>query len=73
MESDTLMVMDFWHEHCLLCLRFNPVFDEIADEYAGRVKFVTLNILEKPENREIPSDTASWGPPPSSSSARADP
>jgi thioredoxin-like negative regulator of GroEL len=32
------------------------MFDEAAQEYAGRMKFVKLNILEDPGNQEIASN-----------------
>lgn len=52
-ESEVLTVVDFWHEHCPWCIRLNPIFREMAEEYEGKVKFVKLNVLESPENREI--------------------
>jgi len=53
LRSDILMVVDFWHEHCPWCIRLNPIFDEIAKEYKGKINFAKLNVLENPENREI--------------------
>ncbi len=53
LESEILTIVDFWHERCPWCIRLNPVFSEVADEYDGKVKFVKLNILETPENRKI--------------------
>ena len=52
-ESGVLTVVDFWHNHCPWCIRLDPVFREVAEEYEGRIKFVKLNVLESPENREI--------------------
>jgi len=53
LRSDKLTVVDFWHEHCPWCRRLSPIFDEVAAEYEGRVKFTKLNVLESPSNREI--------------------
>lgn len=53
LQSDILTVVDFWHERCPWCLRLEPVYREVAEEYKGRVKFVKLNVLETSENREI--------------------
>jgi len=53
LESDVLAVVDFWHERCPWCLRLNPVIDEVAEEYEGRVKFVKFNVLARPENRDV--------------------
>lgn len=53
LRSEVLTVVDFWHNRCPWCLRLNPVFDEVAEEYKGKIKFVKLNVLENPSNREI--------------------
>jgi len=53
LKSDILTVVDFWHNRCPWCLRLNPIFNEVAEEYKGKIKFVKLNILESPANREI--------------------
>jgi len=46
-ESGVLTVVDFWHNHCPWCIRLDPVFREVAEEYEGRIKFVKLNVLER--------------------------
>jgi len=48
-----LTVVDFWHNHCPWCIRLNPMFDDVAEEYKGRVRFAKLNILESPDNQKI--------------------
>jgi len=53
LRSDILTVVDFWHNRCPWCLRLNPIFNEVAEEYKGKIKFVKLNILETSANREI--------------------
>jgi thioredoxin 1 len=63
LKSNVLTVVDFWHEHCPWCLRLNPVLDEIADEYGENVKFVKLNVLETPGNREIAIQYGVMGTP----------
>jgi thioredoxin 1 len=52
-KSDILTAVYFWHERCSWCARFSPVFAKVAQEYQGRARFVKLNILEDPSNREI--------------------
>ena len=56
LKSDILTVVDFWHNRCPWCLRLNPIFNEVTEEYKGKIKFVKLNILETPANREIAID-----------------
>jgi len=53
LKSDILTVVDFWHNRCPYCLMLDPIFNEIAEEYKDKIKFVKLNILEDPANREI--------------------
>jgi thioredoxin len=53
LQSDILTVVDFWHDRCPWCIKFNPTYDEVAEEYGGKIKFVKLNILENQENRKI--------------------
>jgi len=52
-QSDMLTVVYFWHERCPWCMGLNPIFDEIAREYAGKIRFAKLNILESAANQEI--------------------
>lgn len=53
LQSDILTVVDFWHDRCPWCLRLNPIIDEVAKEYEGKIKFVKLNVLTISANREI--------------------
>lgn len=53
LNSNILTVVDFWHDRCPWCLRLNPIFNEVSEEYKGRIKFVKLNVLETQTNREI--------------------
>jgi thiol-disulfide isomerase/thioredoxin len=50
LKSDMLTAVYFWHERCPWCLRLNPIFSEIVEEYGDRIKFVRMNVLESPEN-----------------------
>lgn len=52
-KSDILTVVDYWHDHCPWCIRMNPIIDEVAKEYEGKIKFVKLNVLASQGNREI--------------------
>ena len=53
LNSDILTVVDIWHDRCPWCLRLDPIFNEVSEEYKGKIKFVKLNVLETQTNREI--------------------
>jgi len=52
-ESDVLhaaepVVVDFWAEWCGPCKMIGPSLEELAKDYAGKVKIVKLNVDENP-------------------------
>jgi len=46
-------IVYFWHNQCPWCFRFTPIFDKVAREFAGKMKFVKLNTLETTSNQEV--------------------
>jgi thioredoxin 1 len=52
-QSTILTVVYFWHNQCPWCFSLNPIFNEVTEEYRGKMKFVKLNVLEDPANQEI--------------------
>jgi len=52
-EFNILTVVDFWHEKCPWCLKLNPILDEVAREYRGKIKFVKVNVLKNQKNRKL--------------------
>ncbi len=49
LESDIPVIVDFWAEWCMPCKIIAPIFEELAKEYAGKMKFVKVNVDESPE------------------------
>ena len=49
LKSNIPVIVDFWAPWCAPCRIIAPLLEQIAEEYADRVKVVKLNTDENPE------------------------
>ncbi|HCC38193.1 MAG TPA: thioredoxin [Treponema sp.] len=47
LRSSVPVLIDFWASWCQPCKMISPFIDEIAGEYAGRLKVVKINVDEE--------------------------
>jgi thioredoxin 1 len=49
LKSEQPVLVDYWSEGCGPCLMIAPILEEIASEYAGKVKITKLSVDENPD------------------------
>ncbi len=46
LKAKELVIVDFWAPWCGPCKMLKPIFEKVAEDYKGRVKFVKVDVDE---------------------------
>jgi thioredoxin len=48
-DAEVPVLIDFWAEWCQPCKQISPIVEQLAQEFAGQVKFAKVNIDDEPQ------------------------
>ncbi len=48
-DLSTLVAVEFWSPTCGWCQRLEPIYQELANEYSGRIKFGKVDVSTQPQ------------------------
>jgi len=53
LESKELVLVEFWHPQCPYCRVLDPIYAELARDYAGKLRFAKFNVMESQDNQKL--------------------
>ena len=48
-NSEKIIVVDFWADWCGPCKMVGPIFEELSKELSGKLEFAKINISDNPQ------------------------
>ncbi len=52
-NSSKLTAIECRHDNCPFCAKLEPIFNEVAGEYEGKMRIARLNVLANPFNKKM--------------------
>jgi len=52
LQSDLPVLVDFWAQWCMPCRMIAPILEELAEDYAGRLKIAKLEVDNAPASAD---------------------
>lgn len=50
LQSDLPVIVDFWAEWCAPCRVIEPLVDELAQQYSGKIKVGKMDVDQNPQS-----------------------
>jgi thioredoxin 1 len=63
LNSEDLVVVEFWSPFCPYCRIIEPVFQELSKMYSNKLKFAKLNVIESEGNQGLATKYGVMGTP----------
>lgn len=51
-RDSKLVIVEFWSDECLPCLKINPFLQEIESAYSDKLNIVRINVTNNPSTAE---------------------
>ncbi|MCK4478659.1 thioredoxin [Candidatus Bathyarchaeota archaeon] len=63
LDSNDLIIVEFWHPQCPYCKMVKPVYVELPKELVGKLKFAKFDVMKNLESQELAAKYGIMGTP----------